>query len=265
MRLTVVGSGGAVPHPRRRPPAHLLQQDGRSVLLDAGPGTLSCLAALGVRPADLDAVVLSHLHPDHALELVPLLFHRSWAPPEAIRPGLQILGPPGFREELSTWLEAVYPTTLSGANEDLVWTELDRDTVDLGPWRLDPLPARHRPDGASGARMVRIESDAGLLAYTGDTGPHAPLDDLLDPRGCLLCECNALDGADALWHLSPSRIRRLVDPSPPGLLVLTHIAEPLDRLPLPGPAFVGYPGRVVVAEDGMQLVWRSGEIQVVEG
>ncbi len=255
MRLTIVGSGGANPHPRRHPPAYLLEQGEDRILMDAGPGALGRLAALGVRPADLTAVLLSHLHPDHALEVVPLLFHRSWAPAGQVHPGLRLLGPTGFRTELSSWAEAVYPGILAGANEDLVWEELE-GPASIGPWRVTPVPVLHRPGGPSASLGYRLEGDQGHLAYTGDTGPCEALNELLDPVGCLLCECNAAD--EAPWHLWPAEIRRLLDGRPPALTLLTHVHEAFDREPLPGPAFDGYPGRVVVAEDRMVVRWVDG-------
>jgi len=260
MRLTVIGSGGAVPHPRRRPPAYLLEQGESRVLIDAGPGTLACLAALGVRPADLTAVLLSHLHPDHALEVVPLLFHRSWAAPDEVRPGLRLLGPRGFRDELSGWAEAVYPEILGGNNDDLAWTELDGQPAVVGPWRIEPVPARHRPGGPSASLGYRIEGDRGRLSYTGDSGPDDALQRLLAPDGCLLCECNAAD--EAPWHLWPAAIRRLLDTCPPALTLLTHVHGAFDRQPLPGPAFDGYGAPVVVAEDGMRVTWVGGRPRV---
>ena len=263
MRLTVLGSGGAVPHPRRRPPAYLLQQGDWNLLLDAGPGTLSTVAALGLRPADLDAVLITHLHPDHSMDLVPLLFHRSWAPEDAVGPGLTLAGPPGFRAELSEWLEAVYPPALSGTNEDLQWLEIADGGALLGPWQVEPVRALHRQSAASESKGYRIEGDQGLLGYTGDTGPHDGLRRLLEPHGCLLCECGSPEGLDMPSHMTPSRIRHLVDTCPPALTLLTHIHEAYDRLPLPGPAFDGYGGRVQVAEDGMQVVWEPDGIRII--
>jgi ribonuclease BN (tRNA processing enzyme) len=255
MQLTVIGSGGAIPHPRRGPPAYLLEQGETRILIDAGPGSLGRLAALGVRPADLSAVLLSHLHPDHALEVIPLLFHRSWAPAPQVRPGLRLLGPVGFRAELSSWAEAVYPGILEGTNDDLVWEEL-ADPITLGPWRVTPVPVLHRPDGPSASLGYRIDGDQGRLAFTGDTGPCEALAGLLDPAGCLLCECNA--PGEARWHLWPAEIRRLLDRRPPALTLLTHVHEAFDHEPLPGPAFDGYDGGLIVAEDGMVIEWVGG-------
>ena len=255
MRLTVIGSGGAVPHPSRRPPAYLLEHDGYRLLMDAGPGTLSCLAARGVHPADLSAVLVSHLHPDHALDLVHLLFHRSWAPREQVRPGLRLLGPRGFRDELSGWVEAVHAGTLSEGNADLDWVELEAQAATAGPWSVTPIPVFHRPDGPSPSLGYRLDGAPGALAYTGDTGSCPALEHLLDPRGCLLCECNGVEAVDNPAHLDPRQIRALVDRCPPALLLLTHVRAAYDTLPLPGPAFDGYAGVVEVAHDLMVVEW----------
>jgi len=53
--------------------------------------------------------------------------------------------------------------------------------------------------------------------------------------------------------MTPSQVRRFAERNAPELLVLTHVGPELDREGLPGPAFEGYPGRVVAAHDDMRI------------
>ncbi len=260
MHLTIIGSGTVHPSSSRRPPAYLLQQDGNNLLIDAGPGTLTALAGMGIRPGDLDAVILSHLHPDHALDIVHLLFHRSIAGPAEIRENLRLVGPEGFAEELASWMDAIHPGAMDG-NEDLEFEELlDGSTTVIGPWKLIGFEVAHRLDAPSNALGYYIESTRGILSYTGDTAYFDELTKLLDRRGCLLCECTSPDRNPIDGHMTPARVRHLAEHNPPQLLVLTHLGPDFDREKLPGPQFEGFPGRVIRAEDGMVIAFDPGFI-----
>ena len=72
MRLTVVGCSGSLPGPRSAASCYLVEHDGFALVLDLGSGALGPLQSLP-RPADIDAVLLSHLHADHCLDLTGLL------------------------------------------------------------------------------------------------------------------------------------------------------------------------------------------------
>jgi ribonuclease BN (tRNA processing enzyme) len=260
MELTVIGSGTVTPSATRHPAAYLLQQDGFRVLLDAGPGTLSQLARLGVSPGDLDAVVLTHLHPDHALDLVHLLFHRGVCGPGERREELLLVGPSGFQAELEGWLRAIHPGTLE-ENTDLVWQESGAFAAQIGPWQAHAVPLAHRTSSPSGAVGYHIESNRGVLSYTGDSSMCPGLTQLLDHRGCLICECTSPDRSPTRGHLTPAQVRRLAERNLPELLVLSHVGPEFEDGELPGEAFHGYPGRVALAEDGMMITFDSGYIR----
>ena len=72
MRLTVLGSGTAVPVPERFPAGDLVEHEDHKVMVDCGPGTLRRLAQAGVSPTELDAVLLTHYHTDHCADLAAL-------------------------------------------------------------------------------------------------------------------------------------------------------------------------------------------------
>src|SRR5262252_9405307 len=78
MRLTVLGGCGAWPEPGQACSGFLLEHDGFRLLIDAGYATLPRLLQL-VRPGLVDAVLISHGHPDHCADLNPLLRARGLA------------------------------------------------------------------------------------------------------------------------------------------------------------------------------------------
>ena len=69
MRVTILGSGTAVPVADRFPAGYLVRAGGTTLLLDLGPGTLRRLAQTGVGLEAIDAVLLTHYHTDHCADL----------------------------------------------------------------------------------------------------------------------------------------------------------------------------------------------------
>jgi ribonuclease BN (tRNA processing enzyme) len=80
LRLTVIGCSAASPRPGGACSSYLVTASALNVLLDCGPGSLSVLRQ-EINPRNLDAIVLSHLHADHTLDLVPLAYGLKYGPP----------------------------------------------------------------------------------------------------------------------------------------------------------------------------------------
>ena len=97
MEITILGSGTAVPDKERGSPGIAVRSDDTLLLMDLGAGTLYRAVRFGVDVNRVDAVLLSHLHPDHTGDLVPLLF--AFLSPEWSRDEtLTIFGPAGLQE-----------------------------------------------------------------------------------------------------------------------------------------------------------------------
>src|SRR3989338_6937588 len=95
MRVVVLGAGTAIPAVRHSPAGIYVRVGGEHVLLDAGPGTLQRLCAIGVSPFQLDRIFLTHCHVDHCLELVTILFALRIPQPQRTKP-LTVYGPKGL-------------------------------------------------------------------------------------------------------------------------------------------------------------------------
>ena len=97
MRLTVLGGCGAWPEPGQACSGFLLEHDGFRLLIDAGYATLPRLLQL-VRPGLVDAVLISHGHPDHCADLNPLLRARVLG--ESGLPPLPLYAPAGALDKV---------------------------------------------------------------------------------------------------------------------------------------------------------------------
>ena len=116
MKVTLLGTGGAIPTLRRSLPAVALQREGNLFLFDCGEGTQVQIIRAGLSPGKLFAVFLSHLHGDHVTGLPGLLMtimHQSREKP------LLIFGPPGTREFITMFRKCLgfNPTYLIDVKE----------------------------------------------------------------------------------------------------------------------------------------------------
>ena len=111
LQLTVIGCSAASPRPGGACSSYLVTYGALHVLIDCGPGSLAFLRA-AINPRNLDAIVLSHLHADHTLDLVPLAYGLKYGPPvgDERKPRgerLALFVPPGGMEFLSGLAEAL--------------------------------------------------------------------------------------------------------------------------------------------------------------
>lgn len=170
MRLTVLGSSGAFPGPGHACSGYVVEASGARVVVDLGWGTLPRLFdLLGDHTGDgLDAVVITHEHPDHMADLYGL-FRARWYGRRDGQP-IPLLSPAGVRERLLH--------DHDGHAEDVArvfdWREAPGDPLAVGAVTIESLNLPHYVPNAG----VRVRADDTVVAFTGDTGPSPRLADL---------------------------------------------------------------------------------------
>lgn len=183
MDITLLGTGGPIPSPDRAGPSTLVVAGGTRLLVDAGRGVSMRLAATGVFPTMLDAVLVTHLHSDHLTDLNDVITTRWVMAPTPLP--LTILGPPGLRECVDGLLSMLAP--------DIRYRIAHHDDLTAGPVVevVEVAPgARHEIGevvvdvGATDHRPVeptvafRVTHDGRSVVLGGDGVPCAGLDEL---------------------------------------------------------------------------------------
>ena len=246
MRLTVVGCAGSFPGPDSAASCYLVEADdeaGRTwrVLLDLGSGALGPLQRL-VPLDSLDAVLLSHLHPDHCLDLCGLYVARHYHPAGTPLEPLPVFGPAGTGPRLAR----AYGDGGDGLPDTFAIQEWkDGGTVRVGPLSVTPRLVDH-PVEAYG---LRLEHEGRVLAYSGDTDACAPLDDVARGADLLLAEASFVEGRDELRgiHLTGRRAGETARDAGAARLVLTHIPAWTDPATVLGEAREVFTGPVETA------------------
>jgi ribonuclease BN (tRNA processing enzyme) len=248
MRLTIVGCSGSLAGPGSPASCYLVQAEhqGRTwnLVLDLGSGALGALQR-HLDPTAIDAVVLTHLHADHCLDLCGLYVAQKYSPAVAARTRIPVYGPRGTGERMARAYDMTPP---EGMHHEFDFRELaDGRAFRIGPFTVTPHLVRH-PAQAYG---VRVEADAEVLAYTGDTDTCDGLNVLFHNATLALADSAFVDGRDTAQgiHLSGSRAARAaVDAGGVQRLMLTHLPPWNDPAVCRGQAAAVWPGEVELAE-----------------
>jgi ribonuclease BN (tRNA processing enzyme) len=247
MRLTIVGCSGSFAGPQSPASCYLLraEHDGRetNLLLDLGSGALGALQR-HIDPADLDAVMVSHLHPDHCVDLLGLYVTRKYQPSGPLTDPLPVYGPQDTGERME---QAYHGLEEGGMNKEFVFHGLvDRQSVTVGPFTVTPFRVNH-PVETFG---FRVEADSKVLAYSGDTDTCDALTPLFTGADLVLADAAFVDGRDKARdiHLSGSRAAQAaVDAGGVARLMLTHLPSWNDPAVCRAQAAEIWPGEVELA------------------
>jgi len=224
--LAVIGAGPAyTTRPGASGASYLVRTEGDAVLLDLGQGSFPRLAAV-IEPSAMDAVVVSHLHPDHFVDLVPLRHYLAYQFRPARR--MRVIAPEGLTARID------------GLHAQPGFTAA---TLDVESFRDDPLVigdlhvvarrVTHTPDSHA-VRLAPVAGGPGIV-YSGDCGRADDLAPLLRPGDTLLVEVSFGIGPvpPDVTHLDAPSIAALVRTTDPGRVLLTHLQMGFD-----GPAAV---------------------------
>jgi ribonuclease BN (tRNA processing enzyme) len=259
MRLTVLGKSPSWQDAGGACSGYLLEEDGTTVLIDCGNGVFSKLR----RYRDytrVDAVLVSHLHADHFLDLVPYSYALTYAPrqqpvPVDRWPGTQtparprLIAPPHAREVFRRVVGAWGGEGLIENAFELDEYEAD-STPEVGPFRFSFCKVPHFQE--TFAICVRSTNGGGRFVFGADSRPTEELVEFARGADLLLIEATLprpeRDGERG--HLTPREAGEHGRDSGVGRVVLTHISDELDHLWARKEAESVFDGPVEVASEG---------------
>ena len=247
MRLTVVGCSGSYPGPESPASCYLLEHDhdGRTwrVLVDLGSGALGQLHRYA-DPLAIDAVLLSHLHADHCLDLCGYYVMRKYHP-AGPQPVLPVYGPSDTSGRMARAYDLPEDPGMTQEFDFRTWAP--GEPVRVGPFTVQPIRVEH-PVEAYG---LRISAGGRLLAYTGDTAPCDQLTAVARGADLLLAEASFHEDAanPPGIHLTGADCGRLAETAGARRLLVTHVPpwyDPRDMLDAAQKAWDG-PAELAVA------------------
>ncbi|HEX7543382.1 MAG TPA: MBL fold metallo-hydrolase [Candidatus Limnocylindrales bacterium] len=268
MELIVLGAAPAYTDRRgSAASSYLLRAGGANLLLDLGQGSFSNLAAT-LDPSTLAAVLVSHLHPDHFIDLVPLRHYLKWEfnPPRRVR----VAAPATLADRLDTINgEAGF------AAEALDIERLAEGVHRFGPFEVEVRRVTHTnesyafrvavaggsagagPDGAGSAAAGTGSAAAGAgsaagLVYSGDCARVDDLVPLIRPGDTVLSEATFGAGpvASGAQHITSGDVARVAAQCGAARLLLTHILSTHSRNGTLASARAAFAGPIQLVTEG---------------
>ncbi|WP_052666262.1 MBL fold metallo-hydrolase [Nitriliruptor alkaliphilus] len=219
MEVTVLGSRGGYPLPGEPCSGYLVEEGTTRVWVDAGAGTLDALLRR-MDPWSLDAVWISHLHPDHWTDL-PIALHRMAVTADlADRPAPVVFGPPGWDEAIGVALQAYPEARMPYRAVHLT----DGASFDVGDLHL----TGHAVEHGCPAFGLRVQGAGGVLAYSADTRPCDAVGYLAAGADLFLCEATLSPGTSNPISTNAEEAGQLASAAGVDRLLLTHLLEGVD-------------------------------------
>jgi ribonuclease BN (tRNA processing enzyme) len=248
MDLVVAGAGPAYSaRPGAVGAAYVLLEDGHAIVLDLGHGAYAGLAQV-VEPSTLDAVIISHLHPDHFVDLVPLRHYLRYefGPPRRVR----VVGPRGLDRRLDD-LHAEPGFSAAALDVEV----LVEGPLTIGPFVIEARRITHTDDSYAFRVSVPALSGTSAVVYSGDCGRADDLVPLIRPGDALLVEASFGTGPVPVddMHLDAIAAARVATATGTGRLLLTHILGTYDFEAVVAAARAGYAGDVRIVAPGDRI------------
>lgn len=248
MDLVIVGSSGTYPRPGGACNSYLIRSGNQRLLIDMGPGSLSHLFTIQ-EPADISAIFISHMHPDHFIDIYPLRYYLQFSAAKEKLP-ITVYAPPGAKERISPLFS---DKNKSGFESVFTWKSLkDGITLILGKLQVTPYEVQHLHPTFS---LLVASDDDGSLYYTADTAYNEKLVNIAKRSDLLLCEATLRqEDVGTVAHLSGAQAGEIGHKAHVAQLVLTHLWPHYDRREILKEAKNKFKGRVELAEDGRIFV-----------
>ncbi|EWT00976.1 metal-dependent hydrolase [Intrasporangium oryzae NRRL B-24470] len=251
MELTIVGCSGSFAGPESPASSYLVQaeHEGRtwSVVLDLGSGALGTLQR-HVDPYAVDAVLLSHLHVDHFIDLCGLYVMMKYVPGGPGRGPMPVWGPSGTGAHLARAYGNPDVEDILGVYD--VNHLCDRKPLTIGPFVVTPVRVAHPVESYG----FRVEAGGRTLVYTGDTDSCEQLSELMTGADLVLADSAFVEGRDTVEgiHLSGRRAAEAaIRAGGVRRLMLTHLPAWNDPEVCRAQAAEVWPGKVELAEPGV--------------
>jgi ribonuclease BN (tRNA processing enzyme) len=218
LELIVLGAGPAYSdQPGSVGSAYLVRDGADAIVMDLGQGTFPALAHT-FEPSGLHGVFISHLHPDHFIDLIPLRHYLRRAEFQPTR-RLRLLAPAGIERRLDAAYDQARFTAAAFDVEVLA-----PGSYDAGPFTVEAHAVQHAGESFAFRVAGRGAPGPGLV-YSGDLADPDDLLALLRPGDTLLAEATFGPGPvpAGMPHLDGPTAGRLASASSTGALLLTHL------------------------------------------
>jgi len=247
--ILLLGTGTCVPSLQRSAPSVAVTVAGETILFDMGWGTLRRLLEARVEQDRIRYVFLTHSHPDHTSDLLPLLFSGRNRPDSPRLGDIHVCGPAHLGRVFDSLLD-IYGSWLESPAYDIEFHDLERETIATQRWAVRASPTRHSIPSLA----YRMDTEDGKsVVYSGDTDYSPELIDLARGADVLISECSFPEGERQPGHLDPSLAAGMAEQAGCARLVLVHLYPACDKVDIASQCAKYYGGEVIVGSDLLRI------------
>jgi ribonuclease BN (tRNA processing enzyme) len=215
VKLTVLGCSGSMAGPDSPASGYLIEADGFRVLLELGNGAFGALQR-HVAPTDVDAIILSHLHPDHCIDMTSYIVALRYGP-QRQSGRIPLYGPASTKDRI----EAAYDPFARKLGLHELFDFATPADAELGPFAVSFARVNHPVP----AYAIRLRAGDRTLAFSGDTGESEALVGLATGADLFLCEASFSAREEYVpdLHLTGAQAGEHARRAGVGRLVVTHV------------------------------------------
>ena len=244
VEVDLLGSGNAF-LPSGRLHSFLLID--KHMIVDCPPTALASLRKAGISPADIDTILITHVHGDHVFGFPFFLLERKYISDRDGSKPLTVAGSSIVRERLTELCKLAYPGSLDDMLNEINWV----DTPEVNGGIMERVEVFHEPMVEPHGWMLTHEQGWSML-HSGDSGPCDELWKRIEKCRFAVVEMGVPEWVDTDEHHKPSDIISLAEKCPNTQLILTHtyIDSDYKIITTDVPEF---PDNVIHGEDGMSF------------
>ena len=242
--VELLGSGNAfLPSGR----LHSFLAIDRHIIIDCPPTALASLRIAGISPADIDTILITHVHGDHVFGFPFLLLERKYISDREGLRNLTVAGSSGVKERLIHLCQLAYPGSLEEIIETINWV----DIPEINGWKMERFEVLHDPEVDPHGWMLSHEEGWSII-HSGDSGPCDELWNRIGMCDFAVVEMGVPEWVQTEHHHKPSDILNLANKYPKTQIVVTHtyIDSDYQIITKEVPDF---PENVIHGEDGMKF------------
>jgi len=247
VEISIVGAGTSVPVVDHSPAGIFLKCGSFSALMDIGPGTLSRLPGHGVNAFDLENIFITHLHPDHVLDLAMFFQMTNYSMDHRKEIPLDIFCCSGCHKFLDD-LMRLFPDIEKPSFEVRIH-EMGKDGLEKNGVMISSIHSAH----TSNSLAFKVDFGHVRLVYTGDCKKTGELSRFCRDASVLISECSFPDEWPTSDHMNAKDLGRLASSAKVGQLVVVHQYPPALEMDIGSQISQHYSGPVLIARDGTRV------------